>query len=440
MKNAIIFLILNLFLCTSLTLFSSETSPEINQSSRPFIQTTEKASYYTEMYRNIFKEADYTDKDINNKLQSIWEQLFYGNRDQKVYFPADKNNSGSLAYIKDIGNNDVRSEGMSYGMMITVQMDKPNEFNALWNWTKTYMQHKEGARKGYFAWQCDKKGEILDPNSASDGEEYFATALFFASGRWGNGKGIYNYQKEANEILDTMLHKEDMNNGIVDEITNMFNKTNKQVVFVPCGNAATFTDPSYHLPAFYELWSRWADGYKSKKEDRNFWKDAAEESRIFFTLCTNSTTALNPDYANFDGSQIDNEEYKNHRDFRFDAWRTAMNWSLDYAWFNKNENAVELNNKLQDFFRSKGIDKYGNQYSLDGKTEYSSDHSAGLVAMNAVTSLTSTHENLPKNFINDFWNTPIPTGQWRYYDGMLYFLSYLILSGNYKIYTPEEFR
>ena len=424
MKITILFTI---FLGTALSLFSSKT----DLTEKNAIQ----GAYYSGVYRNIFKEAGYTDNNINTKLNHIWQQLFYGNDNQKIYFSADKNENGSLAYIKDIGNNDIRSEGMSYGMMISVQMNKQIEFDALWNWAKTYMQHKVGAGKGHFAWQCNDKGEVLDNNSASDGEEYFATALFFASGRWGNGNGIYNYQSEANSILNTMLHKEDMNEGIVDGITNMFNRTNKQVVFVPFESAATFTDPSYHLPAFYELWSRWDDGYKNKSADRKFWEETTKVSRIFFDSCTNSTTALNPDYANFDGSPT-NDKY--HKSFRFDAWRTAMNWSLDYSWFAENKNAVELNNKLQSFFRSKGIEKYGNQYSLDGNTEFSSDHSAGLVAMNAVTSLTSSSGNLPKDFINDFWNTPLPTGQWRYYDGMLYFLSYLILSGNYKVYTPPD--
>ena len=30
-------------------------------------------------------------------------------------------------------------------------------------------------------------------------------ALLFAAHRWGNGAGIYDYESEANAILDTML-------------------------------------------------------------------------------------------------------------------------------------------------------------------------------------------------------------------------------------------
>ena len=88
---------------------------------------------------------------------------------------------------------------------------------------------------------------------AADGEEYFATSLLFASARWGNGEGIYNYNKEAQEILKTMLHQADDGQGV-----NMFNKEHKMPVFCPIGNAATFSDPSYHLPHFYELFAKWA--------------------------------------------------------------------------------------------------------------------------------------------------------------------------------------
>ncbi|HWK22174.1 MAG TPA: xylanase, partial [Ureibacillus sp.] len=37
-----------------------------------------------------------------------------------------------------------------------------------------------------------------------------------------------------------------------------------------------------------------------------------------------------------------------------------------------------------------------------------------------------------------FWNTPVRTGNRRYYDNCLYFFSLLALSGNFKIWVPEE--
>ena len=47
-------------------------------------------------------------------------------------FSAGRNARGPLAYITDWANHDVRTEGMSYGMMIAVQMNKKREFDALW--------------------------------------------------------------------------------------------------------------------------------------------------------------------------------------------------------------------------------------------------------------------------------------------------------------------
>ncbi|HEU5100156.1 MAG TPA: glycosyl hydrolase family 8 [Roseiflexaceae bacterium] len=369
------------------------------------------------VYRNLFRERGNTDAAIQAKLDAAWRQLFYGDdASQRVYYPV-----GDMAYILDVGNGDVRSEGMSYGMMIAVQLDKQAEFDRLWKWAKTYMYHADGPRKGYFAWHCAPDGQVLDPNSASDGEEWFATALLFAAGRWGTGAGIFNYRAEAQAILDTMLHKGAENNGIV---TSMFDPERKQVVFVPQGRNATFTDPSYHLPAFYELWARWAD------KDTQFWREAADASRAFFKTAAHPQTGLMPDYASFDGAPRGGE----HADFRFDAWRAASNVAVDYAWFAKDGWAVEQSNRLLAFFRRQGIGGYANQFTLDGKP-LSSDHSPGLVAMNAVATLAATDPTAGE-FVDALWDTPIPSGKWRYYDGMLYMLALLHVSGNFRAYPP----
>ena len=370
------------------------------------------------VYRNLFRERGKSDAAIQAKLDAAWQQMFYGDDDtQRVYYPID----ADMAYILDIGNGDVRSEGLSYGMMIAVQLNKQAEFNRLWKWAKTYMYHRDGPHKGYFAWHCTPDGTVLDANSASDGEEWFAMALFFAAGRWGNGAGIFNYRAEAQAILDTMLHKDAETNGVV---SNMFDANHQQVVFVPQGDGATFTDPSYHLPAFYELWARWAD------KDTQFWRAAASASRAFFKTAAHPQTGLMPDYASFDGAPYPGE----HADFRFDAWRAASNVAVDYAWFARDTWAVEQSNRLLTFFHRQGLSDYANQFTLDGKP-LSGDHSPGLVAMNAVVALAAT-DATAGGFVDALWDTPIPSGQWRYYDGMLYMLALLHVSGNFRAYAP----
>ena len=372
----------------------------------------------TGKYRNLFKELGYSDAEIDKKVESAWQKFFYGTDEERIYYPVGED----MAYIYTADTDDVRSEGMSYGMMICVQMDKQEEFNRLWKWAKTYMQHKSGQYEGYFAWQMNKDGKIKDDTPAADGEEYFATSLLFASARWGNGKGIYNYNKEAQEILKTMLHQADDGVGV-----NMFDRTHKMPVFCPIGNAATFSDPSYHLPAFYEVWAIKAE------QDNDFWREAAEASRQHFKDATNEKTGLGPDYSEYSGTA---KHEGNHADFRFDAWRIAANIACDYAWWAQDSWATTHANRIQSFFYDQGVDSYGNQWSLDGKNLNSPDHSPGLVAMNATASLASSDKK-SWSFLEDLWNISPTTGKYRYYDGCLYMMGLLHCSGKFRAYLGD---
>ncbi len=375
-----------------------------------------KSPVPTERYRNLFRDAlKKDDKAIQQKIDVAWQQLFYGNdQSERVYYPV----GDDMAYILDVGNNDVRSEGMSYGMMISVQLDKKAEFDRLWKWAKTYMQHTEGQFQTYFAWHCRINGEKIDTNPASDGEVWITTALLFAAARWGNGTGLLNYRAEAQAILDAMLHAEKRN----PLASNTFNAKNKQVVFVAMSGEDDYTDPSYHLPHYYELWAVAAD------KDNDFWREAAQASRAFFKTAAHPTTGLMPDYANFDGTPY---LHPNHQNFRFDAWRAGANIAVDYVWFGKDPWAVEQSNRLLAFFDKQG-DNYVNQFELDGKP-LSSDHSIGLIAMNAIVALAADNGLAPK-FVQALWDAPIPSGQWRYYDGMLYLMALLHVSGKFKAY------
>jgi oligosaccharide reducing-end xylanase len=381
-------------------------------------QATVRGAYASGNYPNYFAELlGKTPSATQAKLDAAFQQLFYGDdATQRVYYPV----GADMAYIADIGNGDVRSEGISYGMMIAVQLDKQAEFNRLWQWAKRYMYHVQAPYQGYFAWHCTFDGKQIDGNPAPDGEIWFATALFFAAGRWGNGHGIFNYRAEAQSILDAMLRPR---TGSID--TPMFNPTNKLVVFVPHLSANGYTDPSYHLPAYFALWARWAD------KQNDFWQAAATASRNFLQASVHPQTGLMPDYANFDGTPYNNAE---HNYFRFDAWRTAANIAVDHTWFAVDPWQVTQSNRLLDFFAAQGIDRYANQFALDG-TPRATDHSPGLVAMNAVAALAATTPNRTA-FVQALWDQAIPSGQWRYYDGLLHLIGLLHVSGNFRIYEP----
>jgi oligosaccharide reducing-end xylanase len=394
-------------------------------------------AYSTGIYPNLFKERGHSKKEIDGKITRAFNQLFFGNPDSEaVYFPAGTNENGPLAYVSDVPHHDIRSEGMSYGMMIAVQLNRKDVFDAIWNYAMTRMYISDPAHpsEGYFSWSLKRDGTPNEETPAPDGEEYFVMSLYFASGRWGNGAGIYDYHHWADKILTTMRHhtiKSGATRFGPRNIGPMVNENKNMILFVPGIERSMFTDPSYHLPAFYELWARWGP-----EADRAFWQAAADTSRAFFVHAANPQTGLASDYANFDGTPFAIGFHKNAVNFSFDSWRTASNWSVDWNWWHKYPAEQVLSDRIQGFFVSKGFDTYGCQFTLTGN-QLDDRHASGLIATNAVTSLAATNPHRDK-FVDALWNTPVPQVLVeRYYDGLLYIMSFLHCSGNYKIYTPK---
>jgi oligosaccharide reducing-end xylanase len=210
----------------------------------------------------------------------------------------------------------------------------------------------------------------------------------------------------------------------------LFDPKTKMVRFTPDVANAAHTDASYHLPAFYEVWAR-----VGPQADRAFWHEAAQVSRDYLATTAHPTTALTPDYGNFDGTPWAAPWRPDSADFRYDAWRSAMNWSVDGSWWAQDHREVEMSNRLQAFFASQGMDAYQSLYKLDG-TPLGGGSVTGLIATNAVASLIATD---PRRlaFVQTLWERPVPSGPQRYYNGMLYLMALLHCSGDFRAWLPH---
>jgi oligosaccharide reducing-end xylanase len=446
-------------------------------------------AYKTGQYRNLFAEHGHSAAESRGKIEAAFHQFFHGDpQTQSVYFEAGKNENGPLAYITDWANNDARTEGMSYGMMIAVELNKKHEFDAIWNWAHTYMliTDPKNPSVGYFAWSMNRDGTPRSTGAAPDGEEYFVMSLYFAAHRWGNGTGIYDYQAEADKILRGMRHHPVLSGTApfrihpddppfvmpdhpwpspnetarekaaakaaaeaaakgepapkppvfprprgpwTETIGPMVNDEHTMILFVPNVQNQT-TDPSYHLPAFYELWARWGP-----VEDRGFWAKAAEVSRGFFVKVAGPETALTPDRANFDATPAMGWD-KKPVDFGYDSWRSVSNWSVDYSWWKKSEDEAVLSDRYQRFLTGQGMDRFVDRYTLDGKP-LSERHSPGMLATAAVGSLAANKGKDAEAFADALWTMPMPSGEQRYYDGMLYLMSMMHCAGEFRIWGPR---
>ena len=372
-------------------------------------------------YKNFFNEIGISDEETAKRLEEIKQEYFFG--PDKVYFDA----GDDMGYIMDTGNNDARTEGMSYGMMICVQLDMKEQFDRIWKWSKTYMFMSHGFNEGYFAWSCATDGTKNANGPAPDGEEYYALALFFASARWGDGEGIFNYSQEAQEILSAMINK----GGPDREGAPMFNNENHQILFTP---GSPFTDPSYHLPHFYDIFAT-----RAYPEDRDFLKKAARASREYLIKACHPVTGFSPEYAEFDGEGLRHDlPWTNDRHSRFysDSYRTVANISLEHIWGGEDIGQTAACAKIQ---RALLDDMRANDfkiYEVDG-TVYGTEkalHPVGLLATVAETVAVTGIDDVSKEWLTTFWNTPLRKGERRYYDNCLYFFAFLALSGNYRIY------
>jgi len=390
-----------------------------------------KPAFYSGTYRNVFKEAGYSQSEIDKKVEKAYTDVFEG--PNKIYFEV----GDSMGYVSDLKNHDARTEGLSYGMMVAVQLNKKDVFDRIWRWSKKYLQHQSGPREAYFAWSINpatmKKNS---EGSASDGELYYVTSLLFASNRWGNNSGI-NYYAEARRILDAMWKKDGTGN-----IYNLINTEHKQISFVPEGKGYEWTDPSYHLPAFYEIWAEYAkDGHEQ------FYRDCADTSRVFLHRACHPKTGLTTDYTDFAGKPFSTPWMP--AAFRYDSWRVPMNITMDYNWFGKDQSWQEnFAGRLQGFLKSQGLEAFVDQYNPDGtKPDFILQaggfqklrHSLGFVATSASLSLMNQDKNM--DFVHALWNTklePYADGYFDpYYDGLLYLFSLMHLSGKYQIITPK---
>lgn len=378
-----------------------------------------KGAFYTGEYRNLFAECGYSQEEIDKKLKDCFQTCFY-DEEERFYHEA----GDDMGYFEDTGNHDARTEGMSYAMMMCVQMDMKEEFDRVWKWANTYMYNTEGWHKGYFGWSAKLDGTLNATGPASDGEEFFAMALFFASHRWGDGEGIFEYSKWAKQILHDCLHK-----GTDSEGSPMWEPENYLIRFVP---DMKFTDPSYHCAHFYELFARWAN-----EEDREFWKKAAKASREYLKTTCHKETGMSPEYSYYDGTPYaENQDMfgGRHDWFYSDAYRTAANIGLDYEWFAADEWNVENNNKLQKFFMEDHKDEDYKIYEIDGRViDQPALHPVAITATLAQASLAADGP-YSKECVKRFFETPLRKGDRRYYDNCLYLFALLALSGNYRVW------
>ena len=392
--------------------------------------TNYTGAYYTGKYESPFKKyLGKTDKEIQEKLDQLWNHYFKGEISQKIYYDI-----GKEAYILDANNSDVRSEGLAWGMMIAVQTNHREEFDKIWNWAKEHHWHKAGEWNGYFAWQRKTNGSSKDDAPAPDAELYFMMSLLFAANRWDDSQ----YMDDAQYILDKMWSNYEH---------KLFNQQSFVVSFQPTVSWGFFGEPAYDLPAFIELFARWS----KNRNHTDKWYKALQATRVHLYKSSHPTTGLFADYSRFDGTPYRPDFSKTSDRYMYEAERAAMNFGMDYYLFGKSaDSLMVMAKRIIDFFEADGYAHA--RFDWDGKNP-GETYTEGQKGTNAVAALVlqdlekypdllgdakmTTYEEIIKKNLQMAWDVRPLSGQYRYYEGMVHYLAMLHLCGAFKIWKPN---
>ncbi len=216
--------------------------------------------------------------------------------------------SGMWRVKRPSDGNDTVSEGIGYGMLITVLMTDANDstkpyFDGLFRY---YNYYKDS--RGLMHWHIDANGNVIGQNAATDADEDVALALLFAHKQWGSGGNI-NYLQEAINVINALY------THCVEPGTYVLKPGD-------AWGGSNVTNPSYFAPAFYRIFAN-ATG-------NNGWLSVVNKCYdITNYFYNNYNTGLVPDWCQASGQQASGYSY----DYKYDACRFPWRYSFDYLWY-----------------------------------------------------------------------------------------------------------
>lgn len=367
---------------------------------------------------DVLTEIGFPQEDSQQRIADAFEQLFFGDPDDEAIY---REPEADAAYVEDVKNNDVRTDAIGYGMFIAVQVDRQDVFDKIWTWAKRYMLGTEPPRQGLLAWRCETDGTACDTVAATDATSMIATSLFIAEARWSTG--AHDYADDANMLLDAMVLTEERNGGTGDGVQNLFDVDAMLPRRWSYAGENQYLQTDYLMPAFYDYWSKW------RTEDAEFWSGAAAASRQVLQAAAVPENGLIPLEVDADGVASPETDFYDEVSARALLNRWFVNsWMGSSAW------VTDQSVTLLDFFLAQQ-DPLVSSYYLDGGIR-GDINTVAHIALSATAAAVSGDLETYGVFLQTLVDTPIPTGTDRYYDGTLYLIAFLAVSGNIEAGEP----
>jgi endo-1,4-beta-D-glucanase Y len=249
---------------------------------------------------------------------------------------------GTVYVLKDdyTGSQYIVSEGIAYGMLLSVGMGDREVFDGLWAY---YRDHRNG--NGLMNWRYEVCGGGAGEGGASDADLDAAMALVLAESRWGG------YQQNALDLVSAIAEHE----------TDTCDDGN--IVLKPgdgwggCGGDVV--NPSYFSPAYYRR-------FALLQPDRaDFWNQFATDTYEMLRGMQEQVGGLLPDWGFGDGRA---EPDPNGRgQYGYEAVRAPWRIALDLAWSNDAEPRALLTRMSETIDASGGLAALADTDSFEDK-------------------------------------------------------------------------
>jgi len=241
------------------------------------------------------------------------------------------------------------SEGIAYGMLLSVYADDQPTFDKLWQYSQI-PSHLDG--NGLMHWYIGPTGEVLGTGGASDADEDMAFALVAANARWG-GKGSLsmNYIDLAKTQIGKIWQFE------VDHTRSELFKPGDQ------GFDGSVINISYFAPAYYRVFGR-VTGQTTN------WNNVAKTSydvieRTLTAQNGNMNNGLVPAWSTPAGMPMAPSGTSMPTHHQLDSCRTPFRVAVDYCW-NAEPRALTYLTKITGFYAGIGANNLVDGYDLNG--------------------------------------------------------------------------
>jgi len=318
-------------------------------------------------------------------LYDDWKAAYYEESGDKARVKwADTKASGAC---NSSGNCTV-SEGIGYGMLITVYMDNATNntkgmFDKLWKYYQANLDNK-----GLMNWQINGFGGATQTGGATDADLDVTLALCMAYKQWGDAA----YLDAAKSMLGKIWSSEIDGGKLLKPGSQFSSPYNPSYLAIGALRVFAAVDASHD------------------------WKGAADANLALVQKNQNSTTGLNSDWCNGSGQPQDYNGTGTTK-FGFDAVRTPWRVVLDYLWFGTATDVTVLG-KINTWIKTKTGSawiKVKAEWALDGSSSASYTNSLYLGAF-AVTGMVNPGDTTwmrqgtaaiiakdPDMYYNDSW-------------------------------------